>query len=225
MKQILLIDDDQDIHVLVEKICKNENYLMTSCFTLSEARSEITSRKFDLVILDEELPDGLGSSLYNELNSESAVIVLTKRKDFGIKKLAFSLGVDDFVEKPFDIKELMLRMKVRIKNKKHYIKNDTFGPLVIDSARQDVYVESPNKKEYLFLTPIEFRIFSFMVKKPEFIFSRETILNEVWGEGQMVEPRTIDQHVSKLRKKIEIYDVNIRSVHRRGYQIRNNFIN
>lgn len=198
---------------------------MLSAYSLAEAREMINSKEIDLVILDDSLPDGKGLGLYKDINFfDSPIIMLTSNKDIENKAQAFELGVVDYIEKPFNVKELMIRVQARLKiQDKNKIKMvSRFGPFVVDFSRQDIAYETESQeRKYLFLTPIEYRIFCFLTRDSS-IKNRELILDHVWGEGQKVELRTVDQHISKLRRKIKPYSVNIRSIHRKGYQIIDN---
>lgn len=223
-KKIILIDDDYDIHDLIRHTLSKEFELSYAEY-LNEGESLIKKNNYDLVILDETLPDGRGSELCHKLKNELdlndlQVIMLTQRKDLKDKLNAFDAGADDYVPKPFEPLELLARINARLRGtssnhgnllEKYDLKLElTTQSLSIKDREEDIWEE-------VSLTPIEFKILYQLIKDEGQVKSREELLESVWGKGQNVIDRTVDQHVSKLRKKLGPSKMTVKSLHKKGY--------
>ncbi len=221
---ILLIDDDPEIHSLLKAVLSAQ-YAMFSVETLKAARDFLNQNKPDLILLDDELPDGRGIQLFDDLKSNSTTsniptLMLTKKHEVANKVVAFDLGADDYITKPFDSLEVIARIQLRLKNRsadKIKAVSTKFDDLELDIPMGKAFIHSNDTKEELELTPIEFKILYLLANKKGSILSRKEILEEVWGDQQHVIERTVDQHVSKIRKKLETCSYTVRSAHGRGY--------
>ena len=223
-RKIILIDDDYDIHDLIRHTLSKEFELSYAEY-LNEGESLIKKNHYDLVILDESLPDGSGSDLCHKLKNELdfkdlQIIMLTQRKDLKDKLNAFDAGADDYISKPFEPLELLARINARLRGaplshgnllEKYDLKLElTTQALSIKNAEDESW-------EDIALTPIEFKILYQLIKDEGVVKSRSELLESVWGKSQNVIDRTVDQHVSKLRKKLGPSVMTVKSLHKKGY--------
>ena len=225
---VLLVEDNPEIQIIVRKSLEPRK--IVNATTLAEAHEKLERISFSLVILDIHLPDGDGVQFYSNfknkyhLNSLTPVIILTGSDEIDKKIDAFNLGVDDFVQKPFNPRELRARVEARIQKSlesdaKSKTGEITFNDLVINKNQQKVWIKNTSNEVSVFLTPLEFRLLSFMTQFPEVIHTRDVLMKEVWGKGVNITVRTIDTHISHLRKKIEMSSVTIESIFGQGYRI------
>ncbi len=223
MKTILCVEDNAEIQILVEAALDQHQVVLTK--TLADAKAALKKQTFDLVILDLELPDGDGMKFLAEIgqDAEIPVFILTGRTETANKVIAFSLGVDDFISKPFD--PLELRARVNAKLKKTATAQDQQAVLklkdmTIDVEKQRVSIlKPPGQAENVFLTSIEFRLLLTFARAPDRVFSRTQLLDKVWGSDIAVTDRTVDTHVGHLRKKIQVSVVKIETVLNEGYRL------
>ena len=219
IKKIILIDDDHDIHALVRHTLMRDFKLL--CFdNIGDGESEIVGSQFDLIILDESLPDGSGTDLCKRIksdkqNSSTPVIMLTQNKELKDKLNAFDSGADDYIPKPFEPLELLARVNARLRVGHGSANTLERGDLLLDLTSQSVLIEGHDQDPCL--TPIEFKILYQLAVEEGDIKSRQDLLELVWGKNQNVIERTVDQHVSKLRKKLEPSSYTIKSLHKKGY--------
>ena len=146
--------------------------------------------------------------------------MLTSKKELKDKLTAFNSGADDYVIKPFEPLELLARAQARLRDNASEIAEGseiTRGDLDLDLTTQGVVLNKNNEKIKLDLTPIEFKILYFLSKVPGDVYNRRDILKNVWGENNHVIERTVDQHISKLRKKLDNSAYTIKSLHKQGY--------
>ena len=195
---ILVIEDEPDIRRNLEYNLGREGLNASSVATLDGAYEKINSKKFDLILLDLMLPDGSGLDLCKKIKSNSEteatpIIILTAKDDEVDKVVGFELGADDYVTKPFSVRELILRVKAILK------RSDTktnevveverqFGDLKIDVDSHEVHVDS----KLIELTALEFRLLKELVDKRGRVQSRDQLLSEVWGYNAEVTTRTVD---------------------------------
>ncbi len=221
---ILIVDDDSEIHALLKAVLSGQ-FTVFCVDSLKAARDFINQNTPDLILLDDELPDGRGIHLFDDLKSNSATVsiptlMLTKKHEVANKVVAFDLGADDYITKPFDSLEVVARIQLRLKNRssdKVKAVSTKFDDLELDIPMGKAFVHTDDTKEELDLTPIEFKILYLLANKKGSILSRKEILVEVWGDQQHVIERTVDQHVSKIRKKLDGCSYTVRSAHGRGY--------
>ena len=223
---LLLIEDSQEIYTLVNQA------LSTICQidwvkSVAEAREAVKRESYQLILLDVGLPDGSGFDFCTELHAqnkliETPVFFLTAKSELSEKVLGFSAGADDYIVKPFAPLELRARVESRLR-KMEMMKDQSghykWKELEIDTQRQKVWIISDDRnKELIDLTALEFKLLALFAKQPEAVISRDDILNEIWGEDVHVYSRSVDTHVSKLRKKLAARSDLIESVHGTGYK-------
>lgn len=222
-KTVLLVDDDCDIHALVKHGLSNDfNILIAE--DLARAEEQIANEKIVLMILDEVLPDGSGTDfLYKVKNihkREFPVLMLTQKRELKDKLMAFNSGADDYIVKPFEPLELKARIKARLRE--HAVQEGggvwEIGDLHFDLTTHGLNIRNGESSEKISLTPIEFKILYHLAINKDEVKSREWILRTVWGDDSHVVDRTVDQHVSKVRKKIGHSRFTLKSAHGKGYK-------
>jgi DNA-binding response OmpR family regulator len=207
--KVLLIDDEEESYLLVSKALGRVCQLVWTK-NLAESWEKCQAECFDLILLDVTLPDGDGFQFCARLQSEdrtrnTPVILLTGETGVANRVLGFSLGADDYIEKPFD--PIEFRARIESKLKKLRLHNDAesilrCGDLYVDVLKQRATVSYEGKSEELNLTPIEFKLLHYLIRHPEQTFSRDQLMTAVWGENTNVVDRTVDKHISSLRHKL-----------------------
>lgn len=205
MKSILCIDDDLVILTLISETLSD--YQIKTAQTFNEAYKLIDSQDYDAILLDIQLDHQDGLRLLEKISKKegclnnTAVFILSSHKDISKKMMAFSLGADDFITKPFDPLELQIRLDARLKkiSSPQEIKN--FGDLILDLQKQKVFQVINEEKVDLSFTAIELKIFIYLTSQLERVFSRQQIIDEVWSNLSVTE-RTVDAHIGHIRKKI-----------------------
>lgn len=221
MHRILCVDDAPEIRLILESTLSGHHLSFASSF--QEATQFLSKETFDLVLLDIELPDGNGLEImasWADHLTDTPVFFITGKKDFASKVTAFSLGAEDFVLKPFDPKELKLRVEAKLRKASRRGEGKNIlriGGLICNLSEQRLFKN--NNQEPIDLTTLEFRVFQMLAQTPNKIFSRAEILDRAWGDSVSVSDRAVDVHISNLRKKIAGSGVEIEAVIGSGYRI------
>jgi DNA-binding response OmpR family regulator len=221
MLRILCVEDAADVVAILEVTLID--YQVAFASSVTQALELLKREQFHLALFDIELPDGSGLEILASLQTQRrnmSVIFLTSKKDFASKVTAFSLGADDFIVKPFDPKELRLRVDAKLRKLTAAAEENSvlrIGTLTCNLQEQRIFKNSG--RDAIDLTSFEFRIFHLLAKTPNKIFSREEILDRVWGNGVSVTDRAVDVHISNVRKKLAGTDVSIEAVIGSGYRI------
>lgn len=224
MASILVVEDSLDCVEVIERALGEHDLCVAGC--LSDARERLAIEPdYDLMLLDLELPDGDGLRLCAEISKAGEtripVIFLTARRDVRDKVTAFSLGAEDYIEKPVDVLELQARVSARLRkmeDQQQRIKILERGDVRIDvQAVRTLHVRGNATRE-LDLSPTEHRLLRLLAERPSHLVSRDRMMSEVWGDT-IVGPRTIDSHVSKLRRKLGETRCRIESVRGLGYRL------
>ena len=221
---ILVIEDEPDIRRNLEYNLGREGFKASSVGSLDEADEKLKSKKFDLILLDLMLPDGSGLDLCKKIKSNSEteatpIIILTAKDDEVDKVVGFELGADDYVTKPFSVRELILRVKAILKRSDTKTKEVVeverqFGDLKIDVDSHEVHVDS----QLIELTALEFRLLKELVDKRGRVQSRDQLLSEVWGYNAEVTTRTVDTHIKRLREKLGSMGKYVQTIRGVGYK-------
>lgn len=216
----LFIVEDNRLEQERLRDCLAEDYTLRFAGSLEEARAGLAVAKPDLVLLDITLPDGDAFSLVSLLSPDGGepevpVIFLTSRSDPQDKVLAFSLGAEDYLEKPFEAMELRARIERRV-SREHKRKPLVRGPLSLDTTRFQASLEDDGPLD---LTPNEFRILFALAEHPERERTREQLLAALWGDI-VVTPRTIDTHIYTIRQKLGEHRDLIQTIPKVGYRFR-----
>ena len=223
-QSVLIIEDEPDIRKTIDYNLSKESFEVIQAASIQEGEKALASNKIDVIILDLMLPDGSGLTLCRDIKSDSKlkhipVIILTAKTEEVDRVVGFELGADDYVTKPFSQKELNARIKSLLRRSKPQSSSDIveFTDLKIDRITKRVY----RKDKEITLGPTEFKLLDFFIKNPKRVYSREQLLNNVWGEDIYVESRTVDVHIRRLRQAINIQNTKplIRTVRSAGYSL------
>jgi two-component system phosphate regulon response regulator PhoB len=221
---IAIIEDEKPLITMLKYNLEKEGFRVTSAETGDDGLKLLKSQIPDLLILDWMLPDFSGIEICRHIKRDTKlksipVLMLTARSEEDDKIRGFETGVDDYVTKPFNNKELLLRVKSLLKRAKPSLLEDVaiFKDLKVDRITKKVFRASKEIK----LGPTEFKLLNFFIKSPQRVYSREQLLNSVWGENINVEARTVDVHIRRLRKAINIDNKEdlIRTVRSSGYSL------
>src|ERR1700681_224468 len=204
MKKIVLIEDDADLFSLIQYNLEKEGFGFAGSRTGKGAIDLCRREKPDLIILDIMLPDSDGLEISKSIRahpelSHTPVIFLTARASETDRIVGLELGANDYIVKPFFVRELTARVKIHFRGDKPVSQVLRSGELELDRTRCFVRRGS----EELTLTATEFRLLEFLMSRPGVVFSREQLLDAVWGHDRAVTDRTVDVSVLRLRQKIE----------------------
>ncbi|HEV1285931.1 MAG TPA: response regulator transcription factor [Bryobacteraceae bacterium] len=220
MKKIVLIEDDVDLYSLIQYNLEKEGFTMAGAQTGKGATELCRRERPDLIILDIMLPDSDGLEICRAIRNHSElaavpVIFLTARASETDRIVGLELGANDYIVKPFFIRELIARIKIHFRGQPPATKILRSGDLELDRARCRVHLNGTE----VTLTATEFRLLEFLMSRPGVVFSREQLLDAVWGHDRAVTDRTVDVYILRLRQKIESAEEStfIRSVRGFGY--------
>jgi len=204
--RILLVDDEQSIQTLLSYPLRKDGYHVTSALDGSEALRRFEEGRFDLVILDLMLPRLNGVEVCRALRSRSQVpiIMLTAKGSETDKVAGLEVGADDYITKPFSMREFRSRVKAALRRSRMGGRADEGGAIVceeltIDFDRRLVTLG----EEEIKVTYVEFEILGALARSPGRVLTRETLLEHVWGDSEYRDPRTVDVHIRHLREKLE----------------------
>jgi two-component system, OmpR family, response regulator len=224
---ILLVDDEDSIQKLLAYPLEREGFRVLQARDGEDALRQFQSEQVDLVVLDLMLPklDGLEVCKRLRAESEVPIIMLTARDDELDKVLGLELGADDYITKPFSIREFRSRVRALLRRASASRQSGSDGDVIaldgleIDLARRSVEV----RDQQVQLTYVEFELLRILASHPGRVYSRRMLLESLWGGADYREPRTIDVHVRHLREKLELdpaepeYILTVRGV---GYRFR-----
>jgi two-component system phosphate regulon response regulator PhoB len=196
-----------------------EGYQLYSALSVKDAWEVIETKAPDLVLLDWMLPDSSGIDLLHRIrkyHSKLPVIMLTAKAEEEDRVLGLDMGADDYIVKPFSVKELKSRIQAVLRRSVPENQAVQIGDLFLDPVSQRVKVAD----EPLDLPPTEFRLLHYFMTHEDRVFSRGQLLDQVWGQQVYVEERTVDVHIRRLRKNLEPYqlDTMLQTVHGSGYR-------
>jgi len=221
---IFIVEDEKPIITLLQYNLEKEGYKVDFSETGEEAIQNIKKKVPDLIILDWMLPDFSGIEVCKQIKKINKlknipVLMLTAKSEEEDKVRGFESGVDDYVTKPFSYKEILLRVKSLLKRTHPSLVEDisVFKDLKVDRIARRIYRADKEIK----VGPTEFRLLDFLIKSPQRVYSREQLLTNVWGNEINVEDRTVDVHIRRLRKAINIEGSVelIRTVRSSGYSL------
>ena len=221
---IFIVEDEKPIITLLQYNLEKEGYKVNFSETGEEGIQSIKKNVPDLVILDWMLPDFSGIEVCKQIKKINKlknipVLMLTAKSEEEDKVRGFESGVDDYVTKPFSYKEILLRVKSLLKRTKPTLVEDIsiFHDLKVDRITKRIFRGDKEIK----VGPTEFRLLDFLIKSPKRVYSIEQLLNNIWGNEINVEARTVDVHIRRLRKAINIEGLPelIRTVRSSGYSL------
>ena len=227
MKKILVIEDEEDLNQTLSFNLENEGYKVTSALKGSEALAILENASPpDLVILDLMLPDMPGLDICRHIRSKDnlkniSVIIVTAKGEEVDRVVGFELGADDYIVKPYSVRELMLRIQAQLRrNDSSEVTeenseegNISFKDLLIDNSKHKVFLS--DKK--ISLTAKEYTLLKYLLTKADKVQTRDILLDQVWGYDNSVTTRTVDTHVKRLRSKLGKYGKNIETIRGVGY--------
>jgi two-component system, OmpR family, alkaline phosphatase synthesis response regulator PhoP len=207
MKHVLVVDDEEDIVNLLAYNLEKEGYRVSKAYDGRQALETVKKEKPDLVILDLMLPEISGIDVARAIRSDAdtaglPVIMLTAKGTELDRVLGLEMGADDYVTKPFSVRELTARIRAVLRRGSSPAPEpETFsqGKLFINFSSHEVTVDGKPVE----LSPTEFNLLKFFTRRPGRVYTRDQILDRVWGDDFFVEPRTVDVHIRRLRSRIE----------------------
>ena len=218
MVNVLVVEDEKNINELISAYLKSEGYQVFSCYDGLEGEERFSKGDIDLIISDIMMPvmDGFNlASKIRETDKNVPIIFLSAKDDKLSKQLGYKLGIDDYVTKPFDVDELMLKVKAIIRRTVTADKKLTVGNLTLDYEEHTAYLDG---KEADF-TVREFDILYKFLSYPKKTFTRSSLMNEFWDFDSSATSRTVDVYIAKLREKTKDCDgFSIVTVHGLGYK-------
>lgn len=215
--KILIIEDETKLSEVMTLYLRKENYNVICVSDGKEAEDIIGSDSFDLIILDIMLPGKDGWALLRKIKSlgNTPVILTTARGEEDDRIFGLELGADDYMVKPISMRELVLRVKLRINSKISKNTSLKFDNLTILEESHEVLEDN----QLINLTPKEFDLLLFLSKHTGQVFNREQLLSSVWGYDFIGDSRTIDTHIKKLREKLKFCEEHLITVWGVGYKL------
>ncbi len=224
MKKILIIEDDAALVLGLENVLKVEGYETHVARTGPDGYRLAKETQPDLIILDIMLPGMSGFEICKRIREDGTrvpVIMLTSKTEENDRVLGLELGADDYVTKPFSLREFLARVRAHLRreekiNAKEIPPKYSFGNVVVDFKRHEVYKDGQLQT----LTNREFRLLEYFIQHPGELLTRDRLLDEIWGYDSYPNTRTVDNHILRLRKHIEPDPENprfIKTIHGAGY--------
>jgi two-component system phosphate regulon response regulator PhoB len=223
MSRILVIEDEQDLGTLLEYNLRADGHEAEVVRTGAAGVTKAKSWKPDLILLDLMLPDIAGGEVARLLRegapTRTPIIMVTARGEEGDRVKGLELGADDYVVKPFSVKELLLRVKNVLRRNSSEptgdVKQLTKGAIALDVERHEVRVSD----KPVVLTALEFRLLKTFLERPGRVQTRETLLSDVWGIDADITTRTVDTHIKRLREKLGPAGDVIETIRGVGYKL------
>jgi two-component system response regulator BaeR len=221
MSHVLIVEDEPKLAQLVIQYLEREGYAWNHIADGGEVLPWLNSHSTDLVLLDLNLPGKDGLSICRELRAQSQVpiIMTTARVDELDRLLGLELGADDYLCKPYSPRELVARVKAVLRRVQLAVDTSQNEKLILDESRLTVSFKGQNQV----LTSVEFALLKRLAEQPGRIYSRDHLMDTIYPDHRVVNDRTIDSHIKKLRRKLELLDPQtewIESVYGAGYRLR-----
>jgi two-component system phosphate regulon response regulator PhoB len=228
--RILLVDDEPDLRQLLLFNLRDAGFEPEAVATGAEGLATAKRLHPAVVLLDLMLPDMSGTEVCRQLRADPqlgdvAILMLTARGDEYDRVLGFEVGADDYVVKPFSVREVVMRVRAlarRVTERRLARGSESTGArlrwrgLEVDPVRHHVWIDGAE----LVLRPLEYRLIALLLEHPGKVFSRAELLQEVWGISADVNTRTVDTHVRRLRERLGAYGDAVETVHGFGYRLR-----
>ena len=206
---VLIVEDEPDIRKTIDYNLSKESFKVIQAESIAEGEKALAANKIDVIILDLMLPDGSGLTLCRDIKSDTKtkhipVIILTAKTEEVDRVVGFELGADDYVTKPFSVRELILRVKAILKRsvdspqQENDISDMEVGDLRLNLDAHQAFV----RDEEIALTALEFRLLKHLLDRRGRVQTRDQLLEEVWGYSSDVTTRTVDTHIKRLREKL-----------------------
>ena len=225
---VLIIEDEPDIRRTINYNLEKESFNVLQASSIAEGEKVLANNKVDVIILDLMLPDGSGLTLCRDIKSDPQtknipVIILTAKTEEVDRVVGFELGADDYVTKPFSVRELILRVKAILKRGVSHDKVSgdsaySFGDLKLNIEAHQIFI---NDNEVT-LTALEFRLLKHLIDRRGRVQTRDQLLEDVWGYSSEVTTRTVDTHIKRLREKLGPIGDYIQTIRGVGYRFSRN---
>ncbi|MED1780418.1 response regulator transcription factor [Brevibacillus fortis] len=213
MATILIVEDEIPINELIKRNLQAVGHTCISVLDGSTAIHELSQREIDLVLLDIMLPEMDGYEIFRQINGTPAIF-LTAKSSLSDKVKGLTLGADDYLVKPFEMLELLARVDAVLRRTKKTSKTFELDGVKIDFESRQLFLHD-HPVEY---TPKEFDLLEVLVNNRNIALSREKLLELAWGYDYVGDTRTVDVHIQKLRKKLDM-DSRIKTVYKMGYRL------
>lgn len=204
MDKILIIEDNDEINGLLKELLVNAGYDVKQAFSGPEGLLYFSSETYSLVLLDLMLPGMAGESILAKIreNSDVPVIIISAKTDMDEKVFLLQTGADDYITKPFDMREVLAIVELQLKRKRMAVKDKTvYHELNLDSGNHLITINGTS----LSFTRQEFAIMELLMKHPDKIYSKQELYEFAWDECYIGEDKTLNVHISNIRKKIKQY--------------------
>ncbi len=229
-KKILIVEDDLSSQALAKEVLKNFGTI-TIADSVASAQLACQGQYYDIIILDLHLPDKSGIEFCSEIRSNenfrsSTIYIASADEDISKKVSAFSIGADDYIVKPYSPLELRARIERTLKKQNQddqYIEAKT--GIKLNRLTYKAFIPQGNDYLDVHLTPHEFKLLLLLIKNPNRIYSRNQLIDTIWGQQVYINDRTIDTHMSMLRKKLKTFSKSLQSVRGEGYKWDSDHIN
>ena len=220
MLKILFVEDDKDLNMLTTSHLKKSGFTVTSTYNGLDALMELENQKFDMIISDIMMPlcDGFElAKRVREQNTEIPILFMTARMDKPSKQIGYQIGIDDYIVKPVDLDELVLKIEAIARRLKiGTTHNLVVGNLTMNSEERTAYIDD----EEITLSVREFNILYCMLSYPKKTFTRGKLMEDFWDYDSSATSRTVDVYMAKLRDKTKKCDgFEIQTVHGLGYKV------
>tara|TARA_X000000368_G_scaffold371309_1_gene321003 strand:- start:2177 stop:2875 length:699 start_codon:yes stop_codon:yes gene_type:complete len=224
-KSIYVVEDEPDIRETLAYNLTQEGFMVSEFPNAELCLETLKQTKPDLLILDLMLPGMSGLDLCKIIRNDSelerlAIIILTAKGEEVDRIIGFELGADDYVTKPFSVRELILRVKVILKKQLEPIADNElieFGPIKLNLAAHEVLIND----DEVILTALEFKLLKHLVQRRGRVQTRDQLLGDVWGYSSEVTTRTVDTHIKRLREKLGQVGDYIQTIRGVGYRLNN----
>ena len=219
MARVLLVEDDKDLAGIIVEFIKAENHIILAVYDGEQGAKVLADDTFDLIILDWNLPVRTGVELcqdYRKGGGACPILMMTGKSEINDKELGLDSGADDYLTKPFDLRELGARVRALLRRRAVSNKSELIsaGNLKVDPARHKVFLDGDEVK----LLPKEFALLEFFMKNPDHVFSSEALMSHVWKSEKDASDQVVRQCLMRLRKKIDRNGDLIKTVHGVGYK-------
>ena len=220
---ILIVEDESDIRSMIKMALTKEGFKCLEAENAEAAITQLDRPGIDLLLIDWMLPGMSGIELARRLRLDDMykkmpLVMLTARGEEHDKLRSFEVGIDDYITKPFSPRELVARVKAVMRRTNPEEKNNKLlvGELCLDTGAQRLLID----KEVVHIGPTEYRLLELLMRNPDRVFTREQLLDRVWGRDVYVEDRTVDVHVLRLRKLLSPkgYSKYVQTVRGTGYR-------
>ena len=224
-KTIYIVEDEPDIRETLAYNLSQEGFKVSEFSDAESCLDKIQKKKPDLLILDLMLPGMSGLDLCKQIRADKslqnlAIIMLTAKGEEVDRIIGFELGADDYVTKPFSVRELILRVKVILKKQTDTTENNElveFGPIKLNLDAHEVLIND----DEIILTALEFKLLKHLIQRRGRVQTRDQLLGDVWGYSSEITTRTVDTHIKRLREKLGTVGDYIQTVRGIGYRLNN----